>query len=121
MIAIEKGITKLPPTFLSYQSSSSTGFLDFLQGAKYHHPNKVKETLIGAIQGDPVWAVKTQTVNDLVDLSLNFFFILPLVNGVGIRVIDAPVLHPVAEGLFNFVIGWTFMFAPLIFTDCRRD
>ncbi|XP_028113087.1 uncharacterized protein LOC114311204 isoform X3 [Camellia sinensis] len=28
---------------------------------------------------------------------------------------------PMAEGLFNFVIGWTFMFAPLLFTDYKRD
>ncbi|XP_040996774.1 uncharacterized protein LOC121242852 isoform X2 [Juglans microcarpa x Juglans regia] len=28
---------------------------------------------------------------------------------------------PVSEGLFNFVIGWTFMFAPLLFTDRKRD
>lgn len=27
----------------------------------------------------------------------------------------------VAEGLFNFVIGWTFMFAPLLFADSKRD
>lgn len=54
-------------------------------------------------------------------LSLNFFFILPFVNLVGIRLIDAPVLHPMSEGLFNFVIGWTFMFAPLLFTDRKRD
>ncbi|XP_020409665.1 aluminum-activated malate transporter 4 isoform X2 [Prunus persica] len=26
-----------------------------------------------------------------------------------------------SEGLFNFVIGWTFMFAPLLFTDRKRD
>jgi len=26
-----------------------------------------------------------------------------------------------AEGLFNFVIGWTFMFAPLLFTDKKKD
>ncbi|EXB94188.1 hypothetical protein L484_007851 [Morus notabilis] len=40
---------------------------------------------------------------------------------VGIYVLEAPVLHPMSEGLFNFVIGWTFMFAPLLFTDRRRD
>ncbi|KAL0430111.1 UNVERIFIED_CONTAM: hypothetical protein Sradi_0637100 [Sesamum radiatum] len=28
---------------------------------------------------------------------------------------------PMSEGLFNFVIGWTFMFAPLLYTDRRRD
>ncbi|XP_024994586.1 uncharacterized protein LOC112527953 [Cynara cardunculus var. scolymus] len=71
--------------------------------------------------GDPVWAISSDTINSLVGLSLNFFFILPLANSVGIRLIDAPVLHPMSEGLFNFVIGWTFMFAPLLFTDRKRD
>ncbi|XP_050373513.1 uncharacterized protein LOC126791149 isoform X2 [Argentina anserina] len=71
--------------------------------------------------GDPVWAISSETVNSLVGLSLNFFFVLPLLNSVGINVIDAPVLHPMSEGLFNFVIGWTFMFAPLLFTDGKRD
>ncbi|WOL08824.1 hypothetical protein Cni_G17577 [Canna indica] len=71
--------------------------------------------------GDPVWAIKSTTINDLVGLSLNFFFILPLMNAVGIHILEAPVLHPVAEGLFNFVIGWTLLFAPLLFTDSRRD
>ncbi|KAG0460032.1 hypothetical protein HPP92_023160 [Vanilla planifolia] len=71
--------------------------------------------------GDPVWAIKSNTVSDLLGLSLNFFFILPLLNSIGVHVIEAPTLHPVAEGLFNFVIGWTFLFAPLLFTDRRRD
>lgn len=26
-----------------------------------------------------------------------------------------------AEGLFNFVIAWTLLFAPLLFTDYRSD
>lgn len=26
-----------------------------------------------------------------------------------------------AEGLFNFVIAWTLLFAPLLYTDYRRD
>ncbi|XP_042486173.1 uncharacterized protein LOC122066440 isoform X1 [Macadamia integrifolia] len=103
--------------------------------------------------GDPVWAISLDTVNSLVGLSLNFFFILPLMNYVGIHAIEAPILHPVrtfphgplgipflllgrliltadflspffcqtSEGLFNFVLGWTFMFAPLLFKDCKRD
>ncbi|KAL8196373.1 hypothetical protein R6Q57_024668 [Mikania cordata] len=72
--------------------------------------------------GDPVWAISSDTINSLVGLSLNFFFILPLINSAGIHLlIDAPVLHPMSEGLFNFVIGWTLMFAPLLFTDRNRD
>ncbi|CAM9001985.1 unnamed protein product [Rhodiola kirilowii] len=71
--------------------------------------------------GDPVWAISPATINDLLGLSLNFFFILPLLNAVGIHLVEAPILHPMAEGLFNFVIGWTFMFAPLLYTDIKRD
>ncbi|KAJ4843158.1 hypothetical protein Tsubulata_018585 [Turnera subulata] len=106
--------------------------------------------LLPLAPGDPVWAISSETVNSLIGLSLNFFFILPLMNSgmsfacssihnpfclntfndlgneflgrvVGIHVLEAPVLHPMAEGLFNFVIGWTFMFAPLLFTDSKRD
>lgn len=71
--------------------------------------------------GDPVWAISSSTINDLIGLSLNFFYVLPLLNKVGIHVLEAPVLHPMSEGLFNFVIGWTLLFAPLLFTDCKRD
>ncbi|KAG8366593.1 hypothetical protein BUALT_Bualt17G0096000 [Buddleja alternifolia] len=72
--------------------------------------------------GDPVWAISSETINSLIGLSLNFFFILPLSNSVvGFHLVEAPVLHPMSEGLFNFVIGWTLMFAPLLYTDKRRD
>ncbi|CAH8266733.1 unnamed protein product [Arabidopsis lyrata] len=71
--------------------------------------------------GDPVWAISSETVNSLLGLSLNFFFVLPLTNAAGIQFLQAPVLHPMAEGLFNFVIAWTLMFAPLLYTDRKRD
>ncbi|XP_073140268.1 uncharacterized protein [Henckelia pumila] len=71
--------------------------------------------------GDPIWAISSETISSLIGLSINFFFILPLLNSVGIHLIEAPVLHPMSEGLFNFVIGWTFMFAPLLYTDKNRD
>uniref|UniRef100_A0A453C5C3 Uncharacterized protein n=1 Tax=Aegilops tauschii subsp. strangulata TaxID=200361 RepID=A0A453C5C3_AEGTS len=32
------------------------------------------------LQGDPLWAISQATITDLVGLSLNFFFILPLIN-----------------------------------------
>lgn len=68
-----------------------------------------------------MWAISSATVSDLLGLSLNFFFILPFLNAVGIHLVESPVLHPMSEGLFNFVIGWTFVFAPLLYTDIRRD
>ncbi|BBN12300.1 hypothetical protein MPTK1_5g18920 [Marchantia polymorpha subsp. ruderalis] len=74
--------------------------------------------------GDPAWAISPSTLQMLIDLSLNFFFVLPLTSlladTVGIHGL-APVLHPMDEGLFNLVIGWTLVFAPLLFTDRRRD
>ncbi|XP_020241623.1 uncharacterized protein LOC109820001 isoform X2 [Asparagus officinalis] len=79
------------------------------------------EVVRRAQQGDPLWAIKSSTISDLIGLSLNFFYVLPLLNYAGIHVLEAPVLHPMSEGLFNFVISWTLLFAPLLFTDCRRD
>lgn len=34
----------------------------------------------GVYQGDPVWAISSETINALIGLSLNFLFILPLTN-----------------------------------------
>jgi hypothetical protein len=36
--------------------------------------------LISITQGDPVWAISQATISDLIGLSLNFFFVLPLLN-----------------------------------------
>uniref|UniRef100_A0A453C585 Uncharacterized protein n=2 Tax=Aegilops tauschii subsp. strangulata TaxID=200361 RepID=A0A453C585_AEGTS len=44
-----------------------------------------------------------------------------LVSVAGVHLLESPVMHPVSEGLFNFVIAWTLLFAPLLFTDARRD
>ncbi|CAI9096239.1 OLC1v1032336C1 [Oldenlandia corymbosa var. corymbosa] len=71
--------------------------------------------------GDPVWAISSETINSLIGLSLNFFFVLPFLNAVGVHLLEGPVLHPMSEGLFNFVIAWTLLFAPLLYTDRRRN
>lgn len=70
--------------------------------------------------GDPVWAIKPETVRDLVDLSVNFFFVLPVANLLGWHGVEAPVLHPTDEALFNLVNAWSFMFGPLLVADSRR-
>lgn len=71
--------------------------------------------------GDPVWAIKPYTISMLLDLSLNFFYILPLTNIFGFHLLESPAVHPTAEALFNLVMAWTVMFAPLLFTDRRRN
>ncbi|KAI5077949.1 hypothetical protein GOP47_0007773 [Adiantum capillus-veneris] len=72
------------------------------------------------VQGDPVWEIKLDTITMILDLSLDFLFILPLTNLLGIHVLESPAVHPTAEALFNLVMGWSIMFAPMLFTDERR-
>ncbi|OQU81715.1 hypothetical protein SORBI_3006G108200 [Sorghum bicolor] len=96
--------------------------LDAIPSREIIPAEKESVTSIAIImQGDPVWAISQATISDLIGLSLNFFFVLPLLNSVCVRLLESPVLHPMAEGLFNFVIAWTLLFAPLLFTDYRRD
>ncbi|MCO5562894.1 hypothetical protein L7F22_016530 [Adiantum nelumboides] len=71
-------------------------------------------------KGDPLWAIKLDTVTMILNLSLNFLFVLPLTNLLGIHILESPAVHPTAEALFNLVMGWSIMFAPLLFTDERR-
>ena len=44
-----------------------------------------------------MWALKGETLSDLLDLSLNFFFILPAANAAGYHLMEAPILHPVGH------------------------
>ena len=37
-------------------------------------------TSIAIVQGDPILAISQATISDLIGLSLNFFFVLPLLN-----------------------------------------
>ncbi|XP_057962608.1 uncharacterized protein LOC131154104 isoform X4 [Malania oleifera] len=53
--------------------------------------------------GDPVWAINSDTINSLVGLSLNFFFVLPLMNSaflipyMAIRLNDADLEYSPRE------------------------
>lgn len=71
------------------------------------------------IPGEPAWAIQPETIEEITNESLNFFFILPLLNLVGIHYLEAPVLHPTIEALFNFAEAWIFMFLPLLLVHRR--
>eukprot|EP00898_Chlorokybus_atmophyticus_P005562 jgi/Chlat1/6006/Chrsp4S06319 len=68
--------------------------------------------------GDAVWAIKWETVQRLGELSLNFFYVMPALSAVGL--VDAPVVHPTDEALFNIINAYSIMFAPLLFSDRRN-
>lgn len=71
------------------------------------------------VPGEPVWAIKPDTIKEVLDESINFFFILPILNAVGIKYMESPVEHPASEALFNFAEAWIFMFLPLLLADSR--
>ena len=71
------------------------------------------------VPGNPVWAIAPETVREILSESLNFFFVLPILNRLGIGLMQSPVVHPIAEAFFNFAEAWIFMFLPLLLADRR--
>ncbi|MDJ0706796.1 MAG: nuclear transport factor 2 family protein [Leptolyngbyaceae cyanobacterium MO_188.B28] len=71
------------------------------------------------IPGEPAWAIQPDTLREVIDESINFFFILPILNGIGMMYMKAPTVNPVTEALFNFAEAWIFMFLPLLLADKR--
>ncbi|MEM8612631.1 MAG: nuclear transport factor 2 family protein [Cyanobacteria bacterium P01_H01_bin.105] len=75
----------------------------------------------GWLPGEPVWAIQADTIREILNESLNFFFILPLSNLVGFSYLQAPVVNPAAQGFFNLAEAWIFMFLPLMMMDERSQ
>ena len=73
------------------------------------------------VPGEPAWAIQPETIEEILNESLNFFFILPFLNLVGIHYLEAATVHPMLEALFNFAEAWIFMFLPLLLTDKRTN
>jgi ketosteroid isomerase-like protein len=65
--------------------------------------------------GLPVTALEQRTWEEVRDLSLNFFFVSPILN-----LPFSPVVHPMMEGVFNLLLSWAAMFAGFL-SDERRD
>ena len=71
------------------------------------------------LPGEPIWDIQPETFTEIINESINFFFILPFLNALGIHYMEAPVVHPSLEALFNFAEAWIFMFLPLLLADPR--
>lgn len=75
------------------------------------------------IPGDPAYAIKPETLQEVIASSTDFFFVLPVLNKFGVDVLgQAPEVHPVSLGVFNFAEAYIFMLLPLLMMDKRgRD
>lgn len=71
--------------------------------------------------GEPVWQIQSETLAEVKGESLNFFFVLPLLNRLGVDAMISPALNPVDEALFNFAVAWIFMFLPVLWCDRRGE
>ncbi len=67
------------------------------------------------LPGASVFHIDLQTLQEAVALSLNFWFILPI-----LRPEQAPVLHPVLESSFQVVVSWALLFFGFLSDDWGR-
>lgn len=69
----------------------------------------------GILPGANALQLEQRTWEEVLNLSLNFFFVSPLLN-----LPFAPVVHPMLEGVFNLLLSWAALFAGF-FSDERED
>ncbi|MBE9080260.1 nuclear transport factor 2 family protein [Romeria aff. gracilis LEGE 07310] len=69
------------------------------------------------LPGAPIWAIRPETLREILNESLNFFFVLPILDWLGLA--SAPEVHPTSQAFFNFAEAWIFMFLPLLLCDRR--
>ena len=69
----------------------------------------------GILPGANALALEERTWKEVVDLSLNFFLVSPLLN-----LPFSPVVHPMLEGVFNLLLSWAAMFAGFLGDDRRN-
>jgi len=73
-----------------------------------------------AVPGVPIYQTEWSTIQEVLDESLNFFYINPLVHALGLpNPLPNPACDPISEALFNVVNAWSLMFLPLLLNDTR--
>jgi SnoaL-like domain len=69
----------------------------------------------GILPGANALALEERTWREVLDLSLNFFLVGPV-----LHLPFSPVVHPVLEAVFNLLLSWAALFAGFL-SDDRRD
>jgi SnoaL-like domain len=69
----------------------------------------------GILPGANALQLEPRTWEEVVNLSLNFFLVAPVLN-----LPFSPMVHPMLEGVFNMLLAWAAMFAGFL-SDDRRN
>lgn len=69
----------------------------------------------GILPGANALALERRTWEEVLNLSINFFFVSPTLN-----LPFSPVVHPCLEGVFNLLLSWAALFAGFL-SDERSD
>lgn len=69
----------------------------------------------GILPGSNALQLEQRTWEEVLNLSLNFFLVSPLLN-----LPFSPSVHPMLEGVFNLLLSWAAMFAGFLSDDRRR-
>lgn len=73
------------------------------------------------VPGEPLWAIQPETIREVMNESIDFFFISSLLAAIAPFDFPVPWVHPVSEALFNFALAWMFAFLPLLLADRQGE
>lgn len=110
-----------PPASSPLATQTQSGLFIVLWAATILYIGLLLMSPPGWLPGEPVWAIQPDTIREILNESLNFFFILPLLNVLGFSYMQAPMVNPTAQGFFNLAEAWIFMFLPLMMMDERSQ
>jgi len=69
----------------------------------------------GILPGKDALQLDPKTWEEVRDLSLNFFLVAPI-----LKLPFSPIVHPMLEGVFNFLLAWAALFAGFL-SDDRKE
>lgn len=69
----------------------------------------------GILPGADALQLDPNTWKEVLDLSINFFLVAPI-----LKLPFSPVVHPMLEGVFNFLLAWAALFVGFL-SDDRKD
>ncbi|KAG1670978.1 hypothetical protein FOA52_014367 [Chlamydomonas sp. UWO 241] len=69
--------------------------------------------------GAPAWQTPPEVLEQVLNLSLNFFYVNIGLDAIGAHLVPCVADHPVYEALFNAINAWSLMCVPLLLSDGR--